>query len=218
MYFSLSLVPVRIETLGEFSAPNPWNGNRQQTWTLNFYRLVSKTFAPHAKPERLRKSPNQGGDPASRRKLLQGSRFKRYETIGFDSGDGRLRMLPRMLLDLWQAGDVPDSALPAIFKQFEEKLSRSDFKPNRKRLLFNVEAVVLMVLGLAFASLWLADRAGSIPPLDGAFASFLGWAGLLLVVAPTAGLIIFGRKWHRRDAHLKEEFRAGLKQWNHQVV
>jgi len=206
---SLTLVPVRVETLGEFNAPNPWSGDRPEKWTLNFYRLVSETVAPTVtRPERLRKKPKDGGGPAGRRSVIQGCKLSRSETIGIQSSDGRFHALPRVLADLWQAGEVQDAVLPAMLKQVEPSLKRSDFKPNRTRLVIKSEAIIVMILGLFFSALWVAGHV--VPALDDPDLDMAGWLGSLLLAVTLPTLILFGRAWKRRDDRLRDEFRAAL--------
>jgi hypothetical protein len=210
MYFSFVLCPLHVETLGGFTAPNPWNANRPEQWTLNFYRLISKTLAPTViKPERLRKKPKEGGDSASRRRVVQGCKLSRYEAIGIQSSDGRMHALPRVLLNLWQAGAVPDAALPGLLKQFEPRLKRSDFKPNRLRLLITAESLIFSIFGLLCTSLWLAVLVGAIPPEEDIM-NILGGLGLPLLVVPSTCLILFRRAWRRRDEELLAEFQGAL--------
>jgi hypothetical protein len=163
MYFSLKMVPVQIETLGQFTAPNPWNGNAREKWTLNIYELISETFAPGLHWKNLRAQQAQTADVASRRAGAQSGKLKMRRTIGFESSDGRKHMLPRMLIDLWWAGEVPDDALPALLRQFEPTLKRSDFKIRRRRLVFKVEAILLLVIGIAALTALLIDRVSVNP-------------------------------------------------------
>ena len=158
MYYSLKTVPVRLETLGQFTASNPWNGNPAETWTLGLYALISESYAPSLKWKQMRKEQAETADAASRRRAVQDRKLKMGQTIGFESSDGRQHMLPRMLNDLWHSGDVPDQAMPALLKQFEPKLKRSDFKMNLKRLIFKGEAIMLLIFGLTALTVWLINR------------------------------------------------------------
>jgi hypothetical protein len=159
MYVSLKIVPVRGEIAGQFTAPNPWNGNSAEHWTVNVYDLVSETFATTVKWAHMRKQPTHTVDPASRL-ALQNRKPKMRQTIGFESADGRQHMLPRVLDDLWRSGEVPDQTLPALLKQFEPKLKRTDFKMSRRRLIFKVEAIMCLMMGIACLTLWLINRVG----------------------------------------------------------
>lgn len=163
MHFSLKMVPVQIETLGQFTAPNPWNGNAREKWTLNIYELISETFAPGLHWKYMRAQQAQTADAASRRARAQSSKLKMRQTIGFESSDGRKHMLPRMLIDLWRAGEAPDDALPSLLRQFEPTLKRSDFKIRRRRLIFKVEAILLLVIGMAALTALLIDRVSVNP-------------------------------------------------------
>src|SRR5262249_17701725 len=109
-------------------------------------------------------------------------------------------------------GTVPDAVLPALLKQFEPTLKRSDFKPNRRRFVINAEALLLMIYGLLCVSFGLAVRVGSLAPPDEPIAALLGWGGSFLVVVPLTGLILLRRAWRRRDDVVREQFRTALTQ------
>jgi hypothetical protein len=156
--FSLKMVPVPVQTLGEFIAPNPWTGNPRETWTLKVYALVSETFATSARWRFLDKERKQTEDLATRRARIQNNKLKMGQTIGFESADGRVHMLPRMLLQLWQAREVSDAALPALLKDFEPALKKSDFRMYRPRLIFKVEAILFLVFGFLALTLLAADK------------------------------------------------------------
>jgi hypothetical protein len=158
MYYSLKTVPVRLETLGQFTAANPWNGNPAENWTLGLYVLISESYAPSLKWKQMRNEQAQTVDPATRRRAVQDRKLKMSQTIGFESSDGRQHMLPRILNDLWQSGEVPDQAVPALLKQLEPKLKKSDFKMNLKRFIFKGEAIMLLIFGLTALTVWLINR------------------------------------------------------------
>jgi len=159
MYVSLKMVPVRVESVGQFAAPNPWNGNSAEQWTVNVYDLVSETFATSVKWAHMRKERGRTVDPASRL-ALQNRKPKMRQTIGFESADGRQHMLPRVLDELWRSEQVPDETLPGLLKQFEPQLKRPDFKMSRRRLIFKVEAILCLIMGIACLTLWLLNRVG----------------------------------------------------------
>jgi hypothetical protein len=156
--FSLKMVPVVVQPLSEFIAPNPWTGNPREKWTVNLYVLISESFATAARWKFIEKQRKQTGDPATRRAKVQNGKLKMGQTIGFESADGRMHMLPRTLVQLWQAGEVSDTALPDLMKKMEPEMKKSDFRMYRPRLIFKVEAILLLVFGLIALSVFVADK------------------------------------------------------------
>jgi hypothetical protein len=158
VFFSLKMVPVQVQTLNEFVAPNPWTGNPREKWTLNIYVLTSETFATAARWNYIKKEQKQTEDLATRRARVQDGKLRMGQTIGFESPDGRKHMLPRALVELWKAREVPDAALPELMKQFEPAVKKSDFRSYRPRMIFKVEAILLLVFGLIAMALVVADK------------------------------------------------------------
>jgi hypothetical protein len=158
MYFSLKMVPVQMQKVGEFVAPNPWTGNPREQWTTNVYGITSETFAANLKWANFNKQKKNPDDLATRRAKVQGRKMKYGQTVGFESPDGRIHMLPRKLLELWQTGQVPDQALPGMLHQFEPVLKKSDFRMYRRRLIFKVEAYLFLVFALIALAVVVADK------------------------------------------------------------
>jgi hypothetical protein len=158
VYFSLKMVPVPVQALGQFTAPNPWTGNARETWTLNLYVLTSETFATSVRWQYIQKEQKRTEDAATRRARVQNGKLKTGQTIGFESADGRKHMLPRALVELWQAGEVADAALPGLMKQLEPEMKKSDFRMYRPRLIFKVEAILFLVFGLLALAVFVADK------------------------------------------------------------
>jgi hypothetical protein len=157
--FSLKMVPVPVHSLGEFIAPNPWTGNPREKWTVNLYLLTSETFATSVRWRFIKKERKRTDDPSTRRAKVQDGKLKMGQTIGFESEDGRKHMLPRMLMQLWQAREVPDTALPELMKQLEPTAKKSDFRMYRPRLIFKVEAILFLIFGLLTLTVFVADKA-----------------------------------------------------------
>ena len=158
MYFSLKMVPVITQKIGEFVAPNPWNGNPREQWTTNVYAITSETFAANVKWASFNKQQKNPDGMATRRAKIQGKKMKYAHTVGFESSDGRTHMLPRKLLELWQAGQVPDERLPGLLMQFEPVLKRSDFRMYRRRMIFKVEGYLFLVFAAIALTVWVADK------------------------------------------------------------
>ena len=144
---SLKWIPVRAQDLGEFIAPNPWNGVPNEKWSINVYILTSESFATTARWNLIKQEQKSKDDLATKRQKAK-KKLSFAKTIGIESPDGRTHMLPRMLIDLWQAGEVQDTQLPTLLKDFETPLKRSDFRMKRLRMLFVGESYMFLCFGI----------------------------------------------------------------------
>lgn len=161
---SLKWVPVRIQDLGEFLAPNPWNGTAREKWSINLYTLTSESFATTARWNFINKEQKNKDDLATRRQKLQRKKLGIGKALGIESPDGRIHMLPRVLNDLWQAREVADERLPTLLKEFEPTLKRSDFKMKRLRMIFTVEAWMFLAFSLLALIGFVAIKAVTYAP------------------------------------------------------
>jgi hypothetical protein len=165
IHIQLSQLPVRVQTLRRFSAPDPWHDGRTAEWTLNLYRIVAESMARNGRPATipvLTDSEKISGDP--RQALLRGD-----EAIGIEV-DGWYRLLPRELGRLWARGEVADMLLPHLIKAMEPRLRRRDFLRPMSRnglsllaALSGTAAAVCLIAYLAVApasghALALVDR------------------------------------------------------------
>lgn len=119
--YSLTYVPVYARTVEEFSAPDPWNGDRPARWTLDVFRMVnSKTEKYYLQMgERM---PQQS----------QGGRLGMLEVLGVrNAAEGRPRTLPRGLAMLWQEQRVATEDLPRLMAKMERQLLTSDYFSQR---------------------------------------------------------------------------------------
>lgn len=96
MYYSLKTVPVRLETLGQFTASNPWNRNPAEKWTLGLYALISESYAPSLKWKQMRKEQAETAGAATRRRAVQDRKLK-------NGPDHRLRIIRRSSALAWLA-------------------------------------------------------------------------------------------------------------------
>lgn len=160
---SLKWVPVRAQELGEFLAPNPWNGAPQEKWSINVYILTSESFATSARWNLINKEQKNKDDLATKRQKVK-KKLGFGKTLGIESPDGRTHMLPRVLIELWQAGEVQDAQLPTLLKSFEPNLKRSDFKMKRLRMIFVGESYMFLAFGiLALAGFLLIQALNHSP-------------------------------------------------------
>jgi hypothetical protein len=163
-YASLKMVPVRAQDLGEFFAPNPWTGNPREKWSINVYTLTSETYATNARWNFINKEKKNPTDLATRRQKVQSRKLGMSSAIGIESPDGRVHMLPRVLIELWQAREVQDETLPTLLRDFEPSLKRSDFKMKRLRMIFKVESYLFLAFSiLALTGFLILHGLGSSP-------------------------------------------------------
>src|SRR5579871_5105406 len=129
--FSLKWVPVRAQDLGEFLAPNPWNGLPQEKWSINVYILTSESFATTARWNQINREQKNKDDLATKRQKIK-KKLGFGKTLGIESPDGRTHMFPTLI------------------KNFEPTLKRSDFRMKRLRMLFVAESYVFLSFGILF--------------------------------------------------------------------
>jgi hypothetical protein len=153
MIISLNLRPVKVRTLREFTAADPWSDRNAARWSISLFRFVMEDYAVGAAwkemdPTRPRAADDDPG--------LDGRTLRRDEVIGLETRDDRPRLLPRMLTRRWLEGEVRDEVLPSLLHRLEPRLRRVDFKPPPPTLVFAILAAIpgLILLGLAVALLW----------------------------------------------------------------
>jgi hypothetical protein len=150
---SLNLRPVKVRTLREFTAADPWSGRAAAPWSISLFRMVMEDYAVGAawkemnptRPRAADEDPSPGGRS-----------LRRDEAIGLETPGGGARLLPRALTRYWLEGEVGDDALPRLLHTLEPRLRRVDFKPPPATAVFAVLAVIpgLILLSLVFAVLW----------------------------------------------------------------
>lgn len=104
------LVPRRVRNAGGFTAPDPWNGNRHTDFTIEVYVLIDARVPRSA----ITKDAGRRGQPM----------------YGIKSEiDGKERMLPASLVELWRTSRIPAEALPRLLRQMQSSLKESDYGP-----------------------------------------------------------------------------------------
>lgn len=110
-----SLARFHLRTETSFTTEDPWNRNRQVTFTVEVY---VKTF----------KWANPSQSTSSHWTYLYGI---------CSELDGIERMLPAILCDLWRSKRIPVEVLPRLLKDMEPTLKKCDYRPavGRKTLI-----------------------------------------------------------------------------------
>ena len=118
--FSLPTQLTLLKTELSFVAEDPWNGNRPHTFALGDYVVTLRGMksVPAKRPE----SPWLGGFHRALR----------------SEADGVTRFLPESLIELWLRRQVSAEALPALRKQIEPSLKKSNYKPMLRSLLMKI--------------------------------------------------------------------------------
>jgi len=112
MFVPVSFIPTqltRVKTEVSFAAEDPWHANRPCTFTLDSYLITLRG---------VKSVPSRAS-----RKARVFHRALRSDT------DGAPRFLPESLIELWLTRQVAIEALPALLKQMEPSLIKSDYKP-----------------------------------------------------------------------------------------
>ena len=127
----------RVRSEGGFTAPDPWNGNRRTEFTIEVYKMLD----PH--------SPRGTGG--------KDGWFWGPPLFGIKSEiDGRQRMLPESLVELWRTHRIPPEALPRLLWQMQSSLKQGDYAPTLRskgiQWLVGVTALFAICVVLGFAS------------------------------------------------------------------
>ncbi|WP_419804859.1 hypothetical protein [Terriglobus sp.] len=118
MYIEIQLIPIQLQTVANFTAPDPWNGSVPAQWKLSVYRMTAENnralYAKYSAEKQLESADGQNLD--------------REDVLGIRSSvDGLYHILPVALVRLWQQGRVPNAQLPALIAALEPRLKRKDF-------------------------------------------------------------------------------------------
>jgi hypothetical protein len=189
-------VPKPVAALGTFSAPNPWHGDAKTNWTVNFYFYKTSWRDPPLASEfadGIKRKPN----PMN-------------EAIGIASADGRYHILPRVVSERWLQGAVANVALPALLRQLEPRLKRSDYMLHTRVTLCRAYAGFIgsipLLLVAVIVTLWITGsgpegetRLADLVIPGVVFAGMLGVAALLLCEP------LWRRRRDRRMAALANE-------------
>lgn len=91
-----------LRTLHQFTAADPWNGNRQAAFTIEEYVMT----------------------PTGVQKAVENSGFA--HRISIRSKLGGEHMLPESLVELWRTGQVQAERIPVLRKAIEPRLLKED--------------------------------------------------------------------------------------------
>lgn len=115
-FYSFEMIPVRIRSVGHFTASNPWNGGAPAEWSIETYRMVQERYAGLV-----------AKNPVGRAANLVAPKG---EAFGIRSeADGRYHILPPVLAQLWQENQVDATQLPRLLRAIEPELKRGDYPP-----------------------------------------------------------------------------------------
>jgi hypothetical protein len=114
--------------------------------------------------------------------------------------DGRERMLPESLSELWRTNQVAAEALPRLLREIAPKLKQWDYRPILHNKLVKVtEVVVTVLMGLlSLAPIAVAIGTGEMP----VFQAFVATSIFMAFVA-LALYFLFYRKRARRMKQMK---------------
>lgn len=145
MYINLNTVPKRVRTVKNFAAPNPWQNNQAERWSVEAYVMVNSDHAEHFVP------------PTKPNRWLHGA-----EVHGIRSdSDGRNHLLPASLDELWKTKQVPDEALPRLLHAVEPQLKRRDFRPQggvKAMIVFSAIFFLIACALMGFVLFGLSDN------------------------------------------------------------
>jgi hypothetical protein len=174
---AMTFKPARVKTEGSFTADDPWNQNRQTSFTIEAYILAPKGTRPKA------------GTKVFMANYLYGIRSE---------VDGEERMLPESLAHLWRNNRVPAEALPRLLNQMKPMLKKTDF---RFQVLTKAYSVTQYVFTGLFALLLVAAAAGLILTASDSsemLYSVIGIAVIGLLFASVLYLLFFRPRARRR--------------------
>lgn len=118
VYYIPQLIPIQLQTVGVFSAPDPWNGGVLAEWTLSVYRMTAES----------NRNLYVNYSAEKQREFADGQNLDREDVLGIRSSmDGLYHILPVALVRLWQQGRVPNVQIPALIAAVESRLTRIDF-------------------------------------------------------------------------------------------
>jgi len=136
----------KVKTELSFAAKDPWNGNRPCTFTLDSYMVTLRGVK--TLPKGVKTSRWLGGFHRALR----------------SEADGVTRFLPESLIELWLTKQVPTEAMPALLKQIEPSLRKSDFKPILRSLKMKMFGIFESICcGLMMIIIMVAVVAGHAP-------------------------------------------------------
>ena len=128
----------RLRTLGQFTAPDPWNANRPTAFSIEEYVMM----------------------PSGATQAVDSSQY--IHRAGLRSEvDGSQRMLPESLIELWRRGQVPAEHIPGLMRAIESRLTKDDYN-----LILHQSPMKTVVLPL-IAVFVVIVLVGLFAPVDG---------------------------------------------------
>lgn len=138
------LVRTRVRREDGFTASDPWNGNRRADFTIEVYKMLP---------------PDSPRGTGAKDSWVWG-----LPMFGIKSEiDGRQRMLPESLVELWQTHRIPAEALPRLLWQLQSSLKPDDYMPTLRSTTFH-QALVAFVLFLCICLGLVAFYVGHMEP------------------------------------------------------
>ena len=128
----------RLRTLGQFSSPDPWNGNRPTAFTIEEYVMM----------------------PSGATQATDSSQYAHRVGLRSES-DGSQRMIPESLVELWRRGQVPAERIPILAQAIEPRVLKEDFNLILHQSARNT--IVLPLLGVFAVTAGVA----AFVPMDG---------------------------------------------------
>jgi hypothetical protein len=144
--YSIEMIPVRIRSVGHFTASNPWSGDARAEWSIETYRMVQERYAGLV-----------AKNPVGRAANLVASKG---EAFGIRSeADGRYHILPAILVQFWHENQVDATQLPRLLRAIEPELKRGDYPPfsdaTAGRKLHKWLCSILLGLGVVMLGLYV---------------------------------------------------------------
>jgi hypothetical protein len=163
----LVLHPMRLRTLGQFAAIDPWCGNRPTEFSVEEYVMMP------------------AGSPQALDSALYAHR------IGIRSElDGSERLIPESLYELWKRGQVPGARVPVLAHAMAPRVLKEDLnlildKSAVKSFLIVVIAVFVLISAILGFS--MSGTSLTFPIAIGIGAAVAGVIGLVYFVAIQSG-------------------------------
>ena len=204
VYYQIpQLIPIQLQTVDVFTAPDPWNGNAMAQWTLSVYRMTAEN----------NRNLYVNYSAEKQRESADGQNLDREDVLGIRSSvDGLYHILPAAMVRLWQQGRVPTVQLPGLIAAVEPRLGRRDFfdpvanQPWRRYIAYG-----MIGLGALFAAGGVWSFVTS--PRDGTFVEFglWVWFGLAIFLCIVgSALLLFLTRLQQKLAAREAEIAAML--------
>ena len=155
------LSPVRLRTLGQFTAGDPWNGDCPTQFSIEEYVMM----------------------PLGSQQASEDTMFKHRVGIRSES-DGSQWMLPESLFELWRRGQVPAERIPVLAQAVSPRVICEDLELMLDRHIFKSFGYQwLLIIGIVAAVMLFATNKGEhlpIPVVLGVCTGFTGFVALIM--------------------------------------